>query len=90
MQEETKKCVNCSIRAWRELSLCSVINITSFDEESISLDTESGKVFIEGNNLKIILLNENGDISVEGNITGVFVLEKQPMKKGLIAKIFGR
>jgi sporulation protein YabP len=90
MQEGIKSCVNCSIEAWKALSLCGVMNISSFDEENISLDTESGKVFIEGNDLKIISLNENGEIFVDGNISGVFVSENKPIKKGILSRLFGK
>ena len=62
MQDQVKKSETCVIKDWRTLTLCGVKNIRGFDENSIAVDTDSGKIYIEGEELKINQLNENGEI----------------------------
>ena len=33
---------------------------------------------------------ENGEIFVDGNISGVFVSENKPIKKGILSRLFGK
>ena len=72
-------------------SMCGVKDIRGFDEGYVSLDTASGKVSIEGENLKIESLSkEDGHILITGNVSGVFCDNEKNDKKGLIKRLFTR
>lgn len=67
-----------------------VDNIASFDEGYILLDTSSGRVSVEGNDLKIESLSkDDGNILIKGDISGFFRTETTEHKRGFIRKIFG-
>lgn len=62
--------------------------IVGFDESCVVLETEKGRIIIEGSDLKVESLEkENGDIVVSGSITGLF-LSKQKEQGGLLKKLF--
>ena len=88
MQDQVKKSETCVIKDWRTLTLCGVKNIREFDENSIAVDTDSGKIYIEGEELKINQLNENGEIYVEGIIGGIYSTENKPIKKSFLSRFF--
>ena len=80
-----------SVISFKELSLNGVLNICGFDDGLISLDTESGKLYIEGDNLKIESLEkENGSIFVTGELRGIFKENDIKVKKGIFSRLFGR
>ena len=65
-----------------------VINIIGFDSEYVSLETDSGRVGVEGSELKIESLEKgSGEILVSGKISGVFYSEKKA--KSALSKWFG-
>jgi len=67
-----------------------IVDIVAFDENGIALSTDSGRVIVEGENLKIESLDKNGgNILITGNITGFFRSESQAGKKGFFGRIFG-
>jgi sporulation protein YabP len=90
MQDQIKRSETCVIKDWRTLSLSGVKNIIGFDKNGIAVDTESGKIYIEGNELKINQLSENGEIYVDGIISGIFFAENKPIKKSFLSKLFDK
>lgn len=75
-----------TVVSWQRLKLSGVKTVLAFDEEYVSLDTELGRINIEGKELKIESLSkESSDIEIIGNITGVFNLgeKKSPLSKRL-------
>lgn len=75
----------------KSFSMYGVNDIRAFDEGYISLDTSSGKITVEGKDLKIESLSkEDGHIFVCGEIGGVFCESSQESKKGIIRSIFGK
>ncbi len=67
-------------------SMEGVNDIRGFDDGYVSLDTVSGKISVEGNDLKIeSLTKEGGTIYITGDVSGVFISSDEK-KKG----IFGR
>ena len=53
-------------------------NVISFDESFVSLQTEGGRICVEGEGLKIESLNPNdGEIRVTGRIDGVYYAEEK-------------
>ena len=54
------------------ISLTGVIDVISFDEETIVCETELGLVIIKGDNLHVNKLNlDSGELSVDGAINSI-------------------
>ena len=70
----------------KKLTIDGIINVESFREDFLELSSNSGKIEVEGSNLKIEeLRQENGKIYITGEISGVFYGDNKPGKK-----IFGK
>jgi sporulation protein YabP len=63
------KVQNIILENRQRLSICGVVEVDSFNDEYIVLDTEMGVLVVRGQNIKISKLNlESGELFVEGNI----------------------
>lgn len=75
-----------------KLSLTGILDVFSFDDQMIIIETELGLLTIKGNDLKINKLNiDTSDFSVEGTIDSLSYSNTDlPGKKGkgLLNKIF--
>lgn len=75
----------------KSFSMYGVDDIRGFDEGYVSLNTKSGKITVEGNDLKIESLSkEDGHIYVSGDISGVFCESEVEKSKGIIKRMLGR
>ncbi len=73
----------------QSFSMEGVNDIRGFDDGYVSLDTASGKITVEGSDLKIeSLTKEGGNIFISGNVSGVFVLGNVEKKKGILGRFF--
>ena len=73
----------------RSFSMEGVENIRGFDEGYVSLDTASGRITVEGSDLKIeSLAKDSGCIFVSGNVSGVFIAGEEK-KRGFFGRLFG-
>ncbi len=64
-----------------------VLDIAGFDEGYVALDTENGRIVIEGENMKIESLSkEGGNILIKGDINAILRSDVSKKKKGF----FGR
>ncbi len=89
MDEITNNSGTLIIKERKCVTLDKVKNVEGFDESYVSLSTESGKVVIEGHELKIeSLTKENGAILITGKINGVYFSDEKAVK-GVFAKLFG-
>lgn len=73
------------------LSLSGVIDVNSFNEESIILETELGTLIVKGQDLHINKLNlENAELVVEGDIDSCNYSNKEFKSKGfgLLSSLF--
>lgn len=62
--------------------------IVGFDESCVVLETEKGRIIVEGSGLKVESLEkESGNIVVSGSITGLF-LSRPKEQNGLLKKLF--
>ena len=67
-----------------------VSNILGFDEGYILLDTSSGRMCVEGSDLKLeSLTKDTGSVLIKGNISGFFLSESQDKKNGIFKRLFG-
>ena len=89
-QEMIKQTVHNVILEGRErISISGVIDVESFDEGEIIMETCKGNLIISGEGLKVEKLSiETGDTVVEGNITGLEYSEKGSNKGSFWSKIF--
>lgn len=71
-----------------KLVINGVLNVESFGEEYLVLNTSLGEVTVEGEDLKIeSLTKENGEILIIGKINGFFYKDEKS-EKGFFRKIF--
>ena len=58
-------------RARDGIEIEGVCDVTTFDEEGVSLDTSCGRMAVEGENLHVTVLNiTDGRVVIEGRING--------------------
>ncbi|MBO4897275.1 MAG: sporulation protein YabP [Clostridia bacterium] len=74
----------------KKLSVSGVLDVESFDEDSVFLYTEAGMLNIKGEELHINKLSvESGDVTVEGQISALIYTEEDGKTRGsLLSKIF--
>ena len=73
----------------KRLSVSGVLDIDSFDEQTIIAITEQGELTIRGGNLHITRLNlEQSELLVEGEISSLTYTDIRPQAKGFFAKVF--
>lgn len=73
----------------RNLTISGVMDIDSFDEETVILFTDMGELTIKGKNLHINRIDvETGDLLMEGDIDSIFYTDNQPRKGGFFSKLF--
>ncbi len=73
----------------KKLNLTGVTDVDSFDETAIIAFTDYGELTISGTSLHISKLNiDNGELSVEGNISGLQYIDQTPKSRGFFAKMF--
>lgn len=85
-----KKAHNVIIESRKNITVTGVMDIDSFDEESVILFTELGELAIKGVNLHINKIDVNsGDLSMEGEIESLTYSESGPQKaSGFFSKLF--
>ncbi len=88
MQEISKAREHSFISKNRQgIKVDGVIDVTSFDTSHVQMNTSSGGMVVEGEELKVNVLDlERGVVEIEGNLNGVFYFKEGAVKKGM----FGR
>ncbi len=87
--EEKKS--NLVLDSRKKLSLNGVIEVISFDEEKILLNTCLGMLTVKGQGLKMNKLDvQNGDILIVGNIDSFVYTSTQAKKdsEGILKRLF--
>lgn len=71
-----------------EMSISGVCEVISFDEESVRLMTSEGELFVEGENIKIgVLDTDRGMVTLSGKVDGFFYAnDSKDNKKGFFAR----
>ncbi|MCE5287246.1 MAG: sporulation protein YabP [Pelosinus sp.] len=71
-----------------DLTIDGVVNLGSYDEKEILMETEYGNLTVHGQELNIKSLNlEKGNISIDGVISGIMYEEPSKKKKGLLGRL---
>lgn len=74
-----------------KLSISGVLDVLSFDDQIVIIETELGLLTIKGENLRINKLSiDSSEVIVEGDINNLMYSESNIDKKGtgLLSKIF--
>lgn len=74
-----------------KLSISGVLDVLSFDDQVVIVETELGLLTVKGEDLRINKLSiDTSEVVVEGDILGMNYSEKELDKKGgsLLGKIF--
>jgi sporulation protein YabP len=70
-----------------EMTVDGVINLGSFDEHEIIMETEQGILTVKGDSLNIKQLNlDKGHISVEGTVKAIMYDDELKQKRGLLER----
>lgn len=88
-KEGTSAIQNLILENREKLSISGVLDVLSFDDQIVILETELGMLTIKGEDLRINKLSvDTGDVVIEGNINSVSYSEKEERKSGnLLGKI---
>lgn len=74
-----------------KLTLSGVLDVLSFDDQVVILETELGLLTVKGQNLKITKLSlDTADVIIEGEVINLAYSEKNIDKKGasIMSKLF--
>ncbi len=73
-----------------KLTISGVIDVLSFDDQIVIVETELGMLTVKGEDLRINKLSiDTQDIIIEGNISSLLYSEKEEKKNSsLLGKIF--
>ncbi len=89
MEENLNVYQNIIIESRKKLNISGVKDVTSFDDETILLDTKLGKMTVKGENLHIENFNtETGDLMATGQIHAVVYMSDGKSSGGFISRIF--
>ena len=89
MEEENKSSLSLENR--KKLTLTGIVEVISFDDQKISLNTKLGNLSIKGEGLKMNKLDvQNGDVIITGTILSMISSGKNVVKdkENIIKRIF--
>ena len=85
MESASKQIITITDR--KNLSMGGVKDIRGFDEDSVILETELGRLQIEGRELRIESLSKDGgSIMISGEIDALYFIGEAVKKKGIFSK----
>ncbi len=80
-------CVSMEDRG--RLTLTGVVDVDSFDEQTVTVITNAGELAIHGERLRIGRLStEAGEMSVDGKIDALVYADPAPKSGGFFSKVF--
>lgn len=81
-----------SMEQRRDCKITGVVEVHSFDENNILMETVDGMLAIKGNNLHVSRLNlEKGEADVDGKVDSLAYSDKSTLAKkgeGLLTRLF--
>ena len=85
MGESGKECQNIYLKGRREMKIDCVVDVESFDESLLVLQSSEGEITVEGRELKVEVLDiEKGIVELKGQIDGLYYSsDEKKTKKGL-------
>ncbi len=91
MSSMTNVIQNIVLENREKLNITGVLDVLSFDDQIVILETELGLLTVKGENLRINKLSlDTSEVTVDGEISQLAYSEKDTMEKGggLLNKIF--
>lgn len=91
MSSMTNIIQNIVLENREKLNITGVLDVLSFDDQIVILETELGLLTIKGENLRINKLSlDTSEVTIEGEISQLAYSEKDSMEKtsGFLNKIF--
>ena len=90
MKDTTTAVQNLILDNRDKLSISGVIDVLSFDDQIVILETELGMLTIKGDDLRINKLSiDTQDVIIEGTISSLSYSDREERKGGsLLGKIF--
>lgn len=80
---------NVIIEDRKRMSISGVLDVESFDENEISLNTTGGNILVTGEDMRVERLSiETGDIVIEGFIICIEYSDKHRGKEGFWSRLF--
>ena len=69
------------------IKIDGVLDVVSFDESGVALETTAGSMAVEGEGLHVTVLNiTDGIVEIDGRINGIYYYEPKPRgKRGLFS-----
>lgn len=87
MANEKNVVQNIILESREKLSVSGVLDILTFDEEEITLETQLGQLNIKGENLKVEKLTvDTGEVVARGSFDSIFYSKEIVRKKGSLLK----
>jgi sporulation protein YabP len=85
---EAQKTHECIIKCRKHIDITGVKEVTSFDDGAVMLVTDCGDMTLEGEGLRVgVLDTDKGIISVDGIISAVYYSESvRKSRKGLFSR----
>ena len=86
---EMRKEHEIKISKRKEMSVSGVCEVISFDDESVRLMSIEGEIYVEGEEIKIgILDTDRGIVTFSGRINGFYYVgEEKNQKKGFFSRL---
>lgn len=73
MSETDKECQSIYLKGRKEMKIDGVKDVESFDESLLILQSTEGEITIEGNDLKVEVLDiDKGIVELKGRIDSIF------------------
>lgn len=92
MSNMTNVIQNIVLENREKLNISGVLDVLSFDDQIVILETELGLLTVKGENLRINKLSlDTSEVTVDGEIFQLAYSEKENMEKssgGFLSKIF--
>ena len=86
--DETKKDSLITLRSREEFSIDGVVDILSFDENELAIETTLGRLYLDGEGLHVTELSvEEGKLGLKGKINALSYATDKEKKSG---RRFGR
>ena len=81
---------NITLSDRTKLQISGVLEVISFDENSVVLRTTRGAMTVEGDGLHVSTLAiDRGEVVLDGTVNGIFYTGDGSEKTGLLARLFG-
>ena len=88
-KKDVKLSHNLILKERKSLNISGVLDVDSFDDNSVVAYTDLGELTIKGSNLHINKINlDSGDLELDGEVYSLEYAEDRPAERGFFSKLF--